>query len=132
MRTKPLTLAFYIGFALWFTATRYSSPSFYAWLLAPAVGVVLALGTIALFFVVVIVSARRGFVMASIPWADAAVIVCATIGFDLFWRFYLSPFAWDAFKLISILLDVATPMILALGLAAVVGEVKRPVRAIAE
>jgi hypothetical protein len=29
-RSKPLAIAFYIGFALWFTATRYSSPAFMA------------------------------------------------------------------------------------------------------
>ncbi|MCJ8159940.1 hypothetical protein, partial [Sphingomonas sp. LaA6.9] len=131
MRSKPLTVAFYIAFALWFTAIRYSSPGFYGWLLAPVVGTVLTLGTIALFFMVVVLAARRGVRAASFPWLNAAVIACAIIGFDLFWRFYLSPFAWDAFKLTSILLDMATPIIAALGLAAVVGELRRPVQVIA-
>ncbi len=109
MSMKPLNFAFYTRFALWFTVTQYSSSSFYAWLLAPVVGTVLALGTIALFFIVVVLIARRGFKTASFPWPDAAVLVCATVGFDLFWRFYLSPFAWDAFKITSIVLDIATP-----------------------
>jgi hypothetical protein len=48
IRAKPLTIAFYVVFALWFTATRYSSPAFYGWLLAPAVVNILALGTVGL------------------------------------------------------------------------------------
>lgn len=130
-RTKPLTVAFYIAFALWFTATRYSSPGFYGWLLAPVVGNVLMFGTIALFFMVVVLAVRRGVKATSFPWLDAAIIACAIIGFDLFWRFYLSPFAWDAFKLASIVLDMATPIIVALGLVAVVGELRRPVQVVA-
>lgn len=131
MRTKPITIAFYIAFALWFTATRYGSPGFYGWLLAPVVVTVLMLGTFALFFMVVVLAARRGVKAASVPWLDAAVIACAIVGFDLFWRFYLSPFAWDAFKLTSIVLDIATPAIVALGLAAVVSELRRPVQVVA-
>lgn len=131
MRSKPLTVAFYVAFALWFTAIRYSSPSFYGWLLAPVVGKVLALGTIALFFIVVVLAAWRGVKVASFPWVEAAVIGCAIIGFDLFWRFYLSPFAWDAFKLTSIVLDIATPLLATLGLFAVSGELGRPFKVVA-
>ncbi len=131
LRSKPLTVAFYIVFALWFTATRYSSPGFYGWVLAPVVATVLMLVPIALFLMVVVLAARRGGKAASFPWLDAVVIACAIIGFDLFWRFYLSPFAWDAFKLTSIVLDIATPVIVALGLAAVVSELRRPVQVIA-
>lgn len=43
---------------------------------------------------------------------------------------YLSPSAWDAFKLTSIVLDMATPIIVALGQAAVVGELRRPVQVV--
>ena len=131
-RTKPLTVAFYVIFALWFTATRYSSPDFYGWLLAPLVGDVLVLCTIGLFSVIVVLAARRGFRTASFPWLDATAIGCAIIGFDLFWRFYLSPFAWDAFKLTSVGLDMATPIIATLGMVAAVGEWSRAVRTVAE
>jgi hypothetical protein len=130
-RTKPLTTAFYIAFALWFTASRYSSPGFYGWLLAPMVGTVLMLGTIALFLIAVVLGARRGIKMGSIPWVDAAAIAVPIIGFDLLWRFYLSRFAWDAFKLTSIALDIATPIIVALGLAVVVCELRRPAQVVA-
>jgi hypothetical protein len=90
------------------------------------------LGTIALFLIVVVLAARRGIKIASFPWLDAAAIACAITGFDLLWRFYLSPFAWDAFKLTSMVLGVATPIIVALGLAVVVGELRRPVQVAAE
>lgn len=125
IRTKPLTIAFYIAFALWFTATRYSSPWYYSWLFSPVVGTVLMQAAITLFFMVVVLAMRRGVKTASFPWLDAAVIACAIIGLDLFWRFYLSSFAWDSFKLTSIVLDMATPIILALGMTAVVGEFRQ-------
>lgn len=130
-RAKPFTIAFYIAFALWFTATRYSSPGFYGWLLAPIAGNVLGLSTTALFFAVVVLAARRAVREASFPWLDVAVVGCAIIGFDLFWRYYLSPLAWDAFKLTSIAIDIATPLIAALGLAAVVSELRRPAQTFA-
>ena len=128
MRPKVLTIAFYILFALWFTASRYSTPGFYDWLLTPAIGTMLMSGSIAMFFMVIVLAARRGVKEASVPWLDAAVIACAIIGFDLLWRFYLSPFAWDAYKLTSIVLDMATPVIVAMGLAAVVSEWRRSVQ----
>jgi hypothetical protein len=130
-RAKPFTVAFYIAFALWFTATRYNSPNFYDWAFAPIVGNVLGLCTVALFFVIVGLAVRRAVRAASFPWLDVAVVGAAIIGFDLFWRFYLSPLAWDAFKLTSIALDIATPLIAALGLAAVVSELRRPAQIVA-
>lgn len=130
-RAKPFTIAFYVAFALWFTATSYSSPGFYGWLLAPIVGNILGFSLIALFLVVVVLAGRRAVREASFPWLDLAVVGCAIIGFDLFWRFYLSPLAWDAFKLTSIAVDVATPLIAALGLAAVVYELRRPAQIVA-
>ena len=87
-------------------------------------------GIIALFFIVVVIAARRAVRAASFPWLEVAVVVCAIVGFDLFWRFYLSRFAWDAFKLTSIALDIAAPLIMALGLAAVIGEVRRPAQVV--
>ena len=130
-RPKPFTVAFYVAFALWFTATRYSGPSFYSWLVAPVVETALGLGTVALFLITLIVAARRAVRTRSFPWLDLAVIGCAILGFDLFWRFYLSPLAWDAFKLTSIAIDIATPLIAALGLAAVVSKFRRPAQAVA-
>lgn len=125
-RVTPLTIAFYVAFALWFTATGYSSPAFYGWLLAPVAGTVLMFSTVTLFLMVVVLVARQGAKTASFPWLDAAVVACAIVGFDLFWRFYLSPFAGNAFKLTSIVLDIATPAIAVLGLAAVVSRLRRP------
>lgn len=131
IRPKPLTLAFYIAFSLWVTATRYSGSSFYSWLVSPVVESALGLGTLALFLIAVILAARRAISTHSIPWLDIAVVGGAIVGFDLFWRFYLSPLAWDAFKLTSIAIDGASPLILALGLAAVVSEFSRPAQVVA-
>jgi hypothetical protein len=131
INTKPLTVAFLAVFALWFTSSRYNPPSFYSWLLTPMVGNVLALWTCALFLLIVALVARRGIKVALFPWVEAAVIGCAIVGFDLFWRFYLSQFAWDAFKLTSIALDMATPAIAILGMFVVSSELKRSYQVIA-
>ena len=124
VRATPLAIAFYVVFAMWFTAIRYSSPSFYGWLLVPVVGYILAVGTIALFFTVVILAAWRGVRTSTFPRLDAAVVGCAIVCFDLVWRFYLSQFAWDGFKQISIALDMATPAIAILGMFVVGSKLK--------
>lgn len=131
-RKTPVTLAFYVGFALWFTGTRYSSPSFYGWLLSPIVGDALELGTVALFLMVIVIVGRRAIRAASFPWLDVAVSGGAIAASDLFWRFYLSRDAGEAQKLTSIAVDVASPALAALGLAALLVELRRPTTAIAE
>jgi hypothetical protein len=128
MHARPLTVIFYFVFALWATAASYSSHSFYSVLIAPAVGTFLTLSAVGLFASVVILAARRGVRTAAFPWLDAAIFAGAVVGFDLFWRFYLSPLAWDAFKLTSMALDVSTPVIVALGVAAVLSETRPPLR----
>ena len=129
-RASTLTIAFYVAFSLWFTATRYSSPWFYGWVLAPSVGPLLGLGTIAIFFIVVVLAARRAVAAASFPWLDVAVVGGGIVGADLFWRFYLSPHTLDVFKLKSIAFDLATPLIAAFGLAAIVSELRGSNRAL--
>ncbi len=129
-RPKPFTIAFYVAFALWFTAARYSGPSFYRWLLAPIVESALVLSSVALFLIAVVLAARRAVRTGSFPSLDVAVVGCAILGFDLFWRFYLSPLAWDAFKLTSVAIDIATPLVVALGLSAVIGEFRRPAQVV--
>jgi hypothetical protein len=129
-RPNTLTIAFYVTFALWFTATRYGPPGIYSWVLAPSVVSVLSLGPIVLFSIVAILAARRAVRAASFPWLDVAVVAGGIVGSDLFWRLYLSPHAWDAFKLTSIAFDIATPLIVALGVAAVIGKVRRPAKTV--
>jgi hypothetical protein len=129
-RTSPLTIAFYVVFALWFTAISYSFPSFYDWLLAPVVGRILVYGTIALFCTVVVFAAWRGFRISTWPRLDFTVLGCAVLGFDLVWRFYISQFSLESVKLISIAFDVATPAIAILGMFVVSSEWKRSGRVI--
>lgn len=118
---RSLLVGYYVAFAVWFTATRYSAPTFYSWLLSPSVTAALTFATVALFIAVLVLVGRRAFKARSLPWLDATVLVGALIGLDLFWRFYLSPFTLDAFKLTSMTVDIATPLIVVLGLAAAFG-----------
>ena len=127
-RASPLAITFYVAFALWFTAMRYGSPSFYGWLLTPFVSEVLVFCTVALFLAVVILIAWRGFKASAFPRADAVVAGSAIVCFDLVWRFNVGQFAGDTFKLISIALDIATPAIAILGIFVVVSFLKRSVR----
>ena len=126
-RPNASTLAFYLAFAVWFTATRYSGPGFYAWQLAPVVQDALGVAMFGVFFVVTVLVVRRSIRTVTFPWLDVAVVAGAIVGFDLLWRFCRS-LAWDAFKLTSFVLDVATPLIVVLGLMALSAELGRPRR----
>lgn len=124
-RPRPTTVAFYIAFALWFTATRYSGPGFYSWLVAPIVQDALGVVTFGLFCVIAILAARRALKAACFPWTDAVALGGSFVAFDLFWRLWLSSQAWDAFKLTSGIVDATTPIIAGLGIAAIIGEWKQ-------
>lgn len=91
----------------------------------------LAVGTIGIFLTVVILAAWRGIKAARFPWVNAATFGCAIVGFDLFWRFYLSSGVWNAFKLTSMTLDIGTPAIAILGMFAVGSELRRPSQQVA-
>lgn len=121
-RTKPLTIAFYLAFALWFIAMSYSGPGFYGWFIHPLAQLVLGLAMWVIFFAVVVVVSRRSLSLASVPWLDLAVFGCVLIALNLYWHLYLSRHAWDAYKLTSIVVDAATPIIVAIGIAAFMGE----------
>jgi len=114
-RVNVLAAAFLVASALWFTATRYSPPSFYG-----SLGSVLAILIFALVVAVIFVASRR-----ALPWREIALTVGALISFEAFWRFYLSRTAWDAFKLTSIALDIGTPLIALLGIAALLAGRKK-------
>jgi hypothetical protein len=107
-RINVLTTAFLVVVALWLTATRYSSPSFYG-----SLGSVFAVLIFALVVAVIVLPSR-----GALPWREVALAVAALMLFEGVWRFYLSRTAWDGFKLTSIALDVGTPLIVALGVAA--------------
>jgi len=130
IRATPLAITFYVAFALWFTAMRYGSLSFYSWLLTPFVDEGLVFCTVALFLAVVILVAWRGFKTSAFPRVDAVVAGSVIVCFDLVWRFNIGQFAWDAFKLISLALDIATPAIAILGMFVVGSELKRSARVV--
>ncbi|KHL24222.1 hypothetical protein PK98_14640 [Croceibacterium mercuriale] len=120
-RPEPSTVAFYVAFALWLTATGYGGSGFYAGQLAPVVQDVLSLALFAGFLIVVALVIRRSLRAAAFPWLDIAVVAGAFVGFELVWR-YCRPLAWDAFKFASLSLDMAAPLVVALGLKAASAE----------
>jgi hypothetical protein len=60
---NPYTLAFYVAFALWFTATRYSPPSFYG----PMLTSLLGLATMATLVAVAVQVGLRAMQAVSFP-----------------------------------------------------------------
>jgi hypothetical protein len=124
-RRNSLTIAFNVAFALWFTAMSYSGSGFYGSLINSTAQDVLGLTLWSIFAAVVIAVARRSMRMATIPWLDLAIFGLSLLASDMFWRLYLSPHAWDAFKFVSVLVDASTPIIGAIGFAALVGELRR-------
>jgi hypothetical protein len=106
---------------LWFTVLRYHGLGFYAWQFAPLVKDVLGFATFGAFVVVAALRVRRFIRTATFPWVDIALVGGAILGLDLLWRFCRS-MAWDTFKLTSLGLDIATPLIVLLGLLSLKGE----------
>ena len=82
MKVRPhaLTIAFYLASALWFTAIRYGSQSFYGWLIAPVVQTMLGIGILGLFCAAMLLAGWRGLRTHSIPWVDAAIAGCSLVG----------------------------------------------------
>lgn len=100
-------------------------PDFYAWHLTPIVQDVLFVAMVGVLFVVAAIAVRRSVRTATVPWLDIVVLVWAIIAFDLLWRFCRA-LAWDAFELASLVLDVATPIIIVMGSMAVSAELALP------
>ena len=121
-RPSALTIAFYLAFAPWFTEERYTGGGIYAGLFGWHFGVIAAnLLRVAIVVTLLSVAAlvvRRSIRSGKLPLLDASILGVAIIGADLFWRFYLSPYAWDAFKLASVVIDLASPLIVVLGVFA--------------
>ena len=125
-RPSALTIAFYLAFAPWFTEERYTGGGIYAGLFgmifAGLFGMIVAnllkLVVVASFLLIIALVVRRSIRAGSLPWRDASIFSLAIIGTDLFWRFYLSPYAWDAYKLASVVIDLASPLIVVLGVFA--------------
>lgn len=125
VQPRNVTIIFYFTFALWFTAMRYSGgPWFYAWLFVSIIQEALTFANYSLFCIIITFVVHRAIRTKRFPWTDAAILGSTFIGFDLFWRFYLSPKAWDAFKLTSLYLDEASPMIVCLGITALITELR--------
>jgi hypothetical protein len=126
VRPLPITIAFYVAFAMVFTATRYSGPGFYGSLFGQFFQGALGLLLLGIVCAVLIGVGRRSLRTKSFPLVDLVWLGGAVLVLDLFWRLYLSPHAWDAFKLTSVVLDAAQPLVGVLGLISLVAEWKRP------
>ena len=124
VRTSFPTITFIVLFAVWSTSARYGASGFYDWAIAPGIGNILKLATIAICLAVAASVIWRAFQRTSFPWPELTIFGVAILGCDLVWRYYLSRDNWDAHKITSAAFDIAMPLIAGLGVVAVVLELR--------
>ena len=124
--SKPTALAtvFFIAFAAWATSASYQGPGFYGWVLGQTAQSALMLVTFGTFLAVAFVALLRALRHNVFPWGDGLVAGGALVCAELLWRFWISRGPADL-KLIGAILDVATPLIVVLGILAFVAEFRR-------
>jgi hypothetical protein len=125
-RPSALTIAFYLVFALWFTEERYTGVDIYGWHFGAIAANLLRVAIVVTLLSVAALVVRRSIRSGKLLLLDASILGVAIIGADLFWRFYLSPYAWYAFKLASVVIDLASPLIVVLGVFAARTMALRP------
>ncbi len=121
---KPtrLTLIFYAAFAASHVQDRHTSPYFYRWVVGEWFQIALALLILAAFLMVVFGALTRSLRHRRFPWAHAASAFGALVTAELIWRYGVNSLPGMGFKDVAIALDIAKPVVLALGLAAILSE----------
>lgn len=121
---KParLTLLFYAAFAFSVVQERYASVDFYSWAFGEAFQSALN-GLILASFVVVTGGALiRHLRLRRFPWAHAIYAGGALLLAELIWRYGIYDLLGNDYKVAAIISDMAKPVVLGLGLAAIVSE----------
>lgn len=119
--TRP-TLLFYAAFAASFVQDRYTSPDIYRWVVGELFQTALDLLILAAFLVVVLGALIRSIRHRRFPWAHAACAFVALVTAELIWRYGVNSLPGMGFKDVAIALDLAKPIVLGLGLVAILSE----------
>ena len=77
---------------------------------------------LAAFFVVLSGALIRSLRHRRFPWAHAAFAFAALVSAELIWRYGVNNLPGMGFKDVAIALDIAKPIVLILGLAAILSE----------
>ena len=128
--SKPtrLTLLFYASFAVSFVQGRYTSPEFYRWVVGELFQTAIDLLILASFLIVIFGALTRPLRHRRFPWAHAACAFGLLVAAELIWRYGVDRLPGMGFKDVAIALDIAKPVVLALGLAAILSERKLRLR----
>lgn len=118
---SPFAVGFFVWFALWFVAGRYVSVDFYRLTLGEAAQIGLELFTPLVALALMIVPFMRARAKRSSRWSNAILCIGLLAIVEVVWRM-TNALPWDFAKGLGIILDVATPALLALGMVAVVAE----------
>lgn len=121
---KPavLPLTFFVWFAAWAVTSSYVSVGYYRFELGEAAEMAFRLLTLCVAVALVLVPFVQSSEAQKPRWRYAALCLVTLLVAELLWRLVMNDVPWDFVKGLGILLDVATPALFALGVAAVVAE----------
>ena len=125
VRSLPFAVVFFLWFALWLVAGRYISVGFYGFAIGGTAELALALTTLLVALALVIVRVLRPH-RPSGRWNYAVLCIGFLSLAEVLWRLVMYHVPWDLLKGLAIVLDVATPALVAIGLAALALEVRVP------
>ena len=127
-RPAPLTLLFYVAFAASYVQDRYTSPDFYPWIAGEFFEIGLGLLTLTAFLVLTLGAFIRSVRAGGFPWWHMTAAIGALMTAEVVWRFGVNGLPGMGFKDVALVIDVAKPIVAALGVAAIIAERRRRVR----
>ena len=119
---------FLLGFAPWFISNTYVGVSFYRDAIGSVVESILALCIYLSFAAVLIASLLLSVRKRRIEWGAPLLAAILLLIAYLWWQYVITPLPTNGFKLIAAWLDIMSPLIAILGLAAVSHEWRQLIR----
>ncbi|GGL39459.1 hypothetical protein [Caulobacter rhizosphaerae] len=114
-----VTIVFFMATAASFVAQWYVGIA-HGFPVGPALSLAMFLSVLG----ALIPSLIRTIRLRAWEWAPAAIALAALLAMDLIWRLFLSPFP-DVYKRVALVIFGAEPVIVALGIVAVIAEWRR-------
>ena len=104
------------------TQAAYVNVGFYRHQLGPVAEASLTLLFLVCFAAVLAASLRRSARGRAFEWPIPLIAFASFLATDLIWRWLVDPLPLQGFKIVAVVLDAATPLVAALGIAAALAE----------
>jgi len=116
------TLLFLAAVSAWFVADRYVDLGFYR--LGGGEGVEVGLNLLILVTLVLVTGASvvRSWQSKSVEWPTILAGLVLLLLSEVAWRLFIAPLPLNGFKLVAVVMDLATPLVALLGIVAAIGE----------